>query len=262
MRLHKLRQLHEIEYGTNVPGHYFYPRKIAASPVHPAKNPNSNVNLYPQQSLSCQQMLFDQELKQQQQQQQRDSGVWGTQPKATQQQQRMVVHQGTRDDDALVCARNGGGRTTLGLSPSAWPSLQQTQRRQQQGGRLQHHQLQNGTGMRAVFLGPPPAAAKRESAGTGVFLPRRAGSQPEPRKKHACPTVLVPAKVVQALNMNLSSRHAQPGLRTRSLDGRLAHEADGVWKFPASGPCAQPRRNLRAQPVMGHEVRLPQEWTY
>ncbi|XP_030521378.1 uncharacterized protein LOC115734647 isoform X2 [Rhodamnia argentea] len=260
MRLHKLQQLHELEHGTSVPGHYFYPRKIAAIPVPPAKNPNSNVNLYPHQSLSYQQMLFDQQMKQQQQQ--RDSGAWGSQPKATQQQQRMAVHQVARDDDAVVCTRNGGGRTTLGMSPSAWPSLQQSQRQPQQSGLLQHHQLQNGTGMRAAFLGAPPAAAKRESAGTGVFLPRRAGSQPEPRKKHACPTVLVPAKVVQALNMNLSSRHSQhsqPGLRTR----RLAPEADdGVWKFPASGPCAQPRRNLRAQPAMGHEARLPQEWTY
>ncbi|XP_056170231.1 uncharacterized protein LOC115690812 isoform X3 [Syzygium oleosum] len=260
MRLHKLQQLHELERGTNVPGHYFYPRQIAASPIPPAKNPNSNVNFYPHQSLSYQLMLFDQ-LKQQQQ---RDSGAWGSQPKATQQQQRMVVHQVARDDDAIVFNRNGGGRTTLGLSPSAWPSLQQSQRPpQQQSGRLQHHQLQNGTGMRTVLLGTPPAAAKRECAGTGVFLPRRAGSQPEPRKKPACPTVLVPAKVVQALNMNLSSRHAHQGPSSRRLDGRLAPEtADGVWKFPASGPCAQPRRNLRAQPVMGHEVRLPQEWTY
>lgn len=96
----------------------------------------------------------------------------------------MVVHQVARDDDAIVFNRNGGGRTTLGLSPSAWPSLQQSQRPpQQQSGRLQHHQLQNGTGMRTVLLGTPPAAAKRECAGTGVFLPRRAGSQPEPRKK-------------------------------------------------------------------------------
>lgn len=60
MRLHKLQQLHELEHGANVPGHYFYPRKIAASPVPPAKNPNSDVNSYPHQSLSYQQMLFDQ----------------------------------------------------------------------------------------------------------------------------------------------------------------------------------------------------------
>ncbi|KAL3717082.1 hypothetical protein ACJRO7_008630 [Eucalyptus globulus] len=260
MRLHRLQQLHELEFGTNVPGHYFYQRKVAASPVTAAKNPNSNVNFYPHQSLSYQQMLFDQQLKQQQ----RDSGSWGSQPKATQQQQRMVVHQVARDDDAVVYTRNGGGRTTPGLAPSAWPSLEQSQRQHQHShsGRLQHPQLQNGTGMRAVLLRTPPAAAKRECAGTGVFLPRRAGSQPEPRKKPACPTVLVPAKVVQALNMNLSSRQAQPGLQTRRLDGRLAPETDGVWKFPASGPCAQPRRNLRAQPAMGHELRLPQEWTY
>ncbi|XP_010037767.2 uncharacterized protein LOC104426410 isoform X2 [Eucalyptus grandis] len=113
MRLHRLQQLHELEFGTNVPGHYFYQRKVAASPVTAAKNPNSNVNFYPHQSLSYQQMLFDQ-LKQQQ----RDSGAWGSQPKATQQQQRMVVHQVARDDDAVVYTR-----TVVAGPPRAWPHL-------------------------------------------------------------------------------------------------------------------------------------------
>ena len=57
----------------------------------------------------------------------------------------------------------------LGLSPSGCPPLQH-----------QQSHPQNGSGMRAVFLGNP--AGKRECAGTGVFLPRRIGT-PEPRKK-------------------------------------------------------------------------------
>ncbi|PKA51986.1 hypothetical protein AXF42_Ash008215 [Apostasia shenzhenica] len=56
-------------------------------------------------------------------------------------------------------------------------------------------------GMRAVFLNSP--GTRRKSAGTGVFLPRRACSTNEPTKKPACSTVLVPARVVQALNLNL-----------------------------------------------------------
>lgn len=66
----------------------------------------------------------------------------------------------------------GSGTKTsrpLGLSPSAWPPLQQAQSQQ------------NGSGMRAVFLGNQ--AGKRECAGTGVFLPRQVGAQTETRRK-------------------------------------------------------------------------------
>lgn len=67
-------------------------------------------------------------------------------------------------------ARNG----TLNLPNSAWPTLQQSQQQQQ-------HQPNSGSAMRAVFLGNP--GPKRECAGTGVFLPRRVGTQTETRKK-------------------------------------------------------------------------------
>lgn len=53
-------------------------------------------------------------------------------------------------------------RPVMGLSPSAWPTLQQSQQQQPQ---------QPGSGMRAVFLGNP-GGTKRECTGTGVFLPR------------------------------------------------------------------------------------------
>ena len=64
-------------------------------------------------------------------------------------------------------ARNG----TLNLPNSAWPTLQQSQQQQPN----------SGSAMRAVFLGNP--GPKRECAGTGVFLPRRVGTQTETRKK-------------------------------------------------------------------------------
>ncbi|KAH0465096.1 hypothetical protein IEQ34_005199 [Dendrobium chrysotoxum] len=73
----------------------------------------------------------------------------------------------------------------IGLAASAWPPLQR----------------QQGSGMRAVFLNSP--GTRRESTGTGVFLPRRAGIHNESRKKPVCSTVLLPAKVVQALSLNL-----------------------------------------------------------
>ncbi|CAL9120825.1 unnamed protein product [Musa acuminata var. zebrina] len=45
----------------------------------------------------------------------------------------------------------------------------------------QQQQPQPGSGMRAVFLSSP--SARRESAGTGVFLPRIGGDTSEPPKK-------------------------------------------------------------------------------
>ncbi|CAD6271972.1 unnamed protein product [Miscanthus lutarioriparius] len=73
----------------------------------------------------------------------------------------------------------------------------------------QHHApAPPASGMRAVFLTPP--GAKRERNGTGVFLPRPAGAPAEPKRKTGCSTVLVPARVVQALNLNLEDLGAQP----------------------------------------------------
>jgi len=66
---------------------------------------------------------------------------------------------------------NGRNARPLGLSASAWPSLQHAKPQNQ------HY----GSGMRAVFLGNP--TGRRECAGTGVFLPRRVDSPAEPRKK-------------------------------------------------------------------------------
>ena len=77
------------------------------------------------------------------------------------------------DVGSVVGGRNVVARGNAGLCASAWPPLQQQHAKQHQ-----HHQ-QYGSGMRAVFLGNP----KRESTGTGVFLPRRIDSPVETKKK-------------------------------------------------------------------------------
>lgn len=69
--------------------------------------------------------------------------------------------------------QNGASRP-MNSSISGWPMLQQSQ-----------FQQQPSSGMRAVFLGNPDP--KRECAGTGVFLPRRIGTQTETRKKPGIP---------------------------------------------------------------------------
>ncbi|XVF76722.1 hypothetical protein PTKIN_Ptkin13bG0289300 [Pterospermum kingtungense] len=159
-------------------------------------SPNIDVSVFypPQQSLSNQKLQAChqfQNLKQQQLMKQQNASVWGGQ-KQKQQQRKFHVVQNK--------GRNSTSRP-LGLSPSAWPPSQQ----------------QMGSGMRAIFLGNP--TGKRECAGTGVFLPRR-NCTPEPRKKPACSTALLPDRVVQALNMNLLNMNldesgAKPQLHPR-----------------------------------------------
>ncbi|KAM3404450.1 hypothetical protein ACQJBY_007507 [Aegilops geniculata] len=102
-------------------------------------------------------------------------------------------------------AAKRAGAAPIDLSPASFPPLLKTQ--------LQHTPAHHPThpaaaGMRAVFLTPP--GGKRERNGTGVFLPRPAGAPAEPRKKSGCSTVLVPARVVHALNLNLDDLGAQP----------------------------------------------------
>ncbi|XP_043698230.1 uncharacterized protein LOC122648963 isoform X2 [Telopea speciosissima] len=182
------------------------PRK-PASITPPLKNPN--VAMYSNQAFTHQQLQSNQhqQLKQQQIMKQQCSSVWGKQGKlaGTAQQphhQQQVSNKATRPGGF----GNGRCGRPLDLSSSAWPPLQQQQ--QPQPLPHPHHHHNAGSGMRAVFLGG--ADSKRESSGTGVFLPRRVGSPAEFRKKPACSTVLVPARVVQALNLSFDEMGSQP----------------------------------------------------
>lgn len=152
-----------------------------------------------------------------------------------------------------TAVQNNRGRNTvtpLGLSSSTWPPLQPRK---------------TGSDMRAVFAGNP--RAKRESAGTGVFLPRRVVPPMETRKKPGCTTVLLPARVVQALNLNLDDRSGPQHRYPSRYGGSFNADGDAAF-FRLRGddnvPSHQKLNILRSQPVMmnNNEVRLPQEWTY
>ncbi|XP_021289286.1 uncharacterized protein LOC110420335 [Herrania umbratica] len=217
----------------------------------PARKPSPNLDVSgyypPHQSLSHQKLQAAQfqQLKQQQLMKQQNASVWGVQKQQHQHHHHVVQNRG----------RNSNSNRPLGLSPSAWPPLQQPQQQQQQP------QPQNGSGMRAVFLGNP--TAKRECAGTGVFLPRRIGTPGETRKKPACSTVLLPARVVQALNLNLDEIGAQPQLHPR-FNASFTADSDAALRLRSGGNVFSnhKQRNFRPQQGMSQEVRLPQEWTY
>lgn len=129
------------------------------------------------------------------------------------------------------------------------------------------HKAVNGSGMRAVFLGTPGA---RELGGTGVFLPRRLGSGHDTKRKPACSTVLLPSRIVQALNLNVedtlvpnSSSPASIFLRRDSLPARSRSS-------PVSAEVMDPREDWLAEPAVAPsplqevapDICLPTEWTY
>ncbi|OWM81772.1 uncharacterized protein LOC116207011 [Punica granatum] len=134
-----------------------------------------------------------------------------------------------------------------------WPPLQQAH---QKNHHVTYQLGRPGAGaMRAaVFLGAP---GTRPCTGTGVFLPRQVGARPEPRKRQARSPVLIPAKVVQALNLRFESRGPQTQQQPQSRsNGCFTFGSDGTCRFTSEG-FAEPRT------IVNHEtIQLPPEWTY
>ncbi|MQM17157.1 hypothetical protein Taro_050123 [Colocasia esculenta] len=197
----------------------------------PASLPKNAASGYANLSLAQHQLRVTQyqQLKQQQMMKQQGAAAWSRQSRAK---------------DGGTGGGLAGGRPArpLGLSASAWPPIQQPSR----------------SGMRAVFLNP---ASRRESCGTGVFLPRRHDNPAELRKKPACSTVLLPARVVQALNLNLDELGAHP-----RFPGTFALDHDAI--MARSNAMLLQKRGYRHQPAPAavhhhqQEICLPSEWTY
>lgn len=221
------------------------------SPVTTLPSKNSDVGYYTQPSLSHHQQLQIaqfQMLRQQQLAKQQNS-VWNVQKQCggvyPQRQSNQVALTRVRSNDVNVNGVGGRNVRPLGLSASAWPPLQHAKQQNQQ----------YNNGMRAVILGNP--SGRRECAGTGVFLPRRVDN-PEPRKKPACSTVLVPTRVAQALNLNLDD---QPQHLQR-FNSNIENGAAALSRVRSNYILSNQKRNLKTQPAVYHEIRLPQEWTY
>ncbi|XP_010264108.1 PREDICTED: uncharacterized protein LOC104602196 [Nelumbo nucifera] len=108
--------------------------------------------------------------------------------------------------------------------------------------------------MRVVFLGG--SSTRRECCGTDVFLPRRMGSPAESRKKPACSTVLLPARVVHALKLNFDDMGARP-----RIHGVFAATENDLVTARSNASLSQQKRSYRSQGSMNHDIRLPQDWT-
>ncbi|KAB5568383.1 hypothetical protein DKX38_002176 [Salix brachista] len=125
-----------------------------------------------------------------------------------------------------------------------------------------------GPGMQAVFL-----VSGKKSSGTGVFLPHGAGTDMQSTKKPvpyrfgvfhdraACARVLLPARVIQALNLNVHeiglhiSRRQDAKNKSKGRDCKFLKNKNSK---DATAQCSVVSNNENSSP----ETFLPEEWTY
>lgn len=119
--------------------------------------------------------------------------------------------------------------------------------------RLSPVQTGGGGMMQAVFLG-----GSGSRSGTGVFLPRAgtvvAPSESTKKKGKGCSTVLIPARVVQALQLHFDKTAPKvvgvPPLRDIVLNHR-----EGMFSL-------ENHQSTKAATEVQNDMILPQEWTY
>lgn len=153
---------------------------------------------------------------------------------------------------------------------------QQTKLMQSQATRIVDHSYPpwafvqgGGSGMKAVFL--DSNGSSRESGGTGVFLPRGTGNSIDSKKKKkpGFSTVLLPYRVVQALNLTIQNMNVQSPVRdldrwkNGSICGRKIennnHISGNGWSDQQKEPFHSVNSNNRS---LHPEISLPQDWTY
>lgn len=126
---------------------------------------------------------------------------------------------------------------------------------------------QNGSGMRAVFLGG--SSTRNGSSGTGVFLPTGAYRTAEPKRKPGgCSTVLIPARVLQTLQQHFNNVGAVSQSKGGDASTNSPWQNDVLARINELLSQQKERAEFQPRPGLARvnddreEVKLPQEWTY
>ncbi|GFP82490.1 hypothetical protein PHJA_000392000 [Phtheirospermum japonicum] len=125
------------------------------------------------------------------------------------------------------------GRRVKGTESTQQKQLKKTQ---QDYYRPRQYRGRNGSGMQAVFLGG--SGPRNGPPGTGVFLPRPTSDPTDLKKKSGCSIVLMPTRVLQALELHFKQRHHStvPSLSGGSLiqsrpKEKVDHASDDLFRI-------------------------------
>ncbi|CAI0540378.1 unnamed protein product [Linum tenue] len=225
-------------------------------PVEQESNTNVNVNgvfidSSPVSELQKKQALIDEQIRSVQLQRLKQDQT--TRKPKQQQQQQGKGSRGNRSKNRALANE----AANKGQNPSSWTTPPQQPR---------------PAVTRAVFLGDPGRVG---SAGTGVFLPRGTGNPTNPaesRKKPGYSTVLMPARVVQALKLHFDKMAAgtaaspldPPPAAALPLPPHVTGDVRYAFLLQQKSQPASAKQSKNNQHRHKHyqDVGLPQEWTY
>ncbi|KAJ4968681.1 hypothetical protein NE237_015382 [Protea cynaroides] len=114
------------------------------------------------------------------------------------------------------------------------------------------YRASGGPGMQAIFID-----SGQRSCGTGVFLPRKGGFNFQQTKKAACSPVLLPSRVVQALNLNVHELGSQLTPQ-RYLNNKNGRNNDVVDDGGSTAQCCVSSQACSSS----SKIFLPEEWSY
>ncbi|XP_047970578.1 uncharacterized protein LOC125213860 [Salvia hispanica] len=119
-------------------------------------------------------------------------------------------------------------------------------------------EMQNGSGMRAIFLGQP--GSRNGSSGTGVFLPQLANNPVEKKKKSGLSTVLIPTRVLEALELHFTrlSDSATPSSTVQFFH----HASPKDYTGSKREGNIHTEFEMETKNMVDEMQILPQEWTY
>ncbi|KAK8630714.1 hypothetical protein V6N13_079495 [Hibiscus sabdariffa] len=161
------------------------------------------------------------------------------------------------------CVKYGYHHRHHSMSPPAdpFPPSNVSLRRNQKS-RYWNSSAFGGPGMQAFFLD-----SGKKSPGTGVFLPRRAGTHLHSNTGPACSPVLLPSRVVRALNLNVEELGLQISPRS-DLRNNTARRRDQLNNSLNNNRLQNEKDSSTIRCVISQteasspDIFLPREWTY